>query len=233
MATAAVISTIPSSFAYKDLISQVQTIQNQMEIYSNMLDSQVNDKNKSKVKSRSLCFIDPYGNPMIDQYMDHESINKVIKNCKKNYVPKYLQEWIKIGTVNQGVFSLLSDRELSSIVANYVDGYQFFTYGEVTVWLGRYENPSFEPLVLDVQVMDNMEKVKMQINKRTHSTNMELKLCTKNQNANLNNNDWNEGTTLNTEDTIMSCQLYRNDRTIMVKLGREKVNNYLFFSDLL
>jgi hypothetical protein len=135
--------------------------------------------------------------------------------------------------VNQGVLSLLSNCELSSTVANYSDGYQFVTCGEVTVWLGRYEEPSFEPLGLEVQVMDNMEKVKMQINKLTHSTNMELKLWTRHQNENPNKNDWNEGTTLKTEDTIMSCQLYRNDRAIMVKLGREKVNNDLFFSDLL
>ncbi|CAF4130706.1 unnamed protein product [Rotaria sordida] len=99
----------------------------------NILDNQWKTEKKiqNELKSRSLTFIDPYGNRTVNKYMDHESINKVLRKYKRDYVPKYLQEWTKIGTMNENIISSLNECELKSTVSNYVNGHQFITYGEV------------------------------------------------------------------------------------------------------
>ncbi|CAF0779739.1 unnamed protein product [Rotaria sordida] len=135
MAAADVISTMSTSFVYEDLVSQVQNIQYQMLQMENILDNQWKTEKKiqNELKSRSLTFIDPYGNRTVNKYMDHESINKVLRKYKRDYVPKYLQEWTKIGTMNENIISSLNECELKSTVSNYVNGHQFITYGEVIV----------------------------------------------------------------------------------------------------
>ncbi len=47
-------------------------------------------------------------------------------------------------------------------------------------------------------------------------------------NAQPNEENWNEGTILKSEDTVMSCQLYEENCIIMAKVTKEKVNNQLF-----
>ena len=168
MATAGVISTIPSSFIYEDLVSQVQTIQTQMIEFENILDDRWknNQKLQHEFKSHPLTFIDPYGNKMIDQHMDHESTNKVVRKFKKDYVPKYLQQWIKIGMLNANDISPLTDIDLKSTVFNYVNNRQFIAYGEVTVWIGRYESLTPQKFVLRVLLTDDLEQIKLRIKRQ-------------------------------------------------------------------
>lgn len=137
MTTARIISTMPSSFVHENLVTQVQAIQNQMVEIENILDDRWKNEKKTsdEFKCRSLTFIDPYGNPINDDHMDHELISKIIRKYKKDYIPKYLQQWIKIGTMNENTISSLNDSELKSNVSQYANGYQFITYGEVTVWI--------------------------------------------------------------------------------------------------
>jgi len=118
-----------SSFVYEDLVSHVQTIQNPIyEIVKILNDRWENEKRKrNELKSRSLIFIDPYGNRTIKKYMDHELINKIIIKYKKDYVPKYLQQWIKIGTINENAISSLNDCQLKSNISYYPNGYHFIT----------------------------------------------------------------------------------------------------------
>jgi hypothetical protein len=52
----------------------------------------------------------------------------------------------------------------------------------------------------------------------------QLKSIIINENTSPKENNWNEGTTLKSEDTILSCQLYKNNCIIMGKLGQEVVN---------
>ncbi|CAF3950300.1 unnamed protein product [Rotaria sp. Silwood1] len=224
MAAAGVISTMPTSFVYEDLVSQVQNIQYQMLQMENIFDNQCKTEKKmqNELKSRSLTFIDPYGNRTVNKYMDHESINKVLRKYKKDYVPKYLQEWTKIGTMNENIISSLNECELKSTVSKYANGHQFITYGEVIVWVGSYEDTWLRKIVLQVLLTDNMEKIKMQIKKQRQFTHIELKLCTIDQNVEPNRKDWTHGIPLQSEDTIMSSQLYQNNCVIMATIPNLK-----------
>jgi hypothetical protein len=226
MAAAAVNPTMPSSFVYEDLVSHVQTIQKRVNEIEDILDDRLknNKKMRNELKSRSLTFIDPYGNHMIDQHMDHQSIDKLIKHYKKNYVPRFLKHWIKIGTTNKNGIYSLTDCDLKSTVYNYGDDCQFIAYGEVTVWLGTYGKFPPQKLLLPVLLMDNMEKIKLLIKENHQFNTLQLKLGTSNQNGILNEKDWDEGRALKPEDTIMSCRLYETECIIMAKLTKQKVN---------
>ncbi|CAF4159693.1 unnamed protein product [Rotaria sordida] len=202
------VSTAPNSFIYEDLVLHVQKIQRKIVEITKFLEDQWEHEKKvqNELKSRLLTFIDPYRNSIGDKYMDHQSINTILKKYKKNYVPKYLQKWIKLGTMEENVISPLSDYELKSTVSKYVDNYQFITYGEVTVWIGTYEN--LPPRQQQQQV-----------------TSIELKSLIINENTRPNKESWNEGRTLKLDDTILSCQLYQDNCVIMAKLIKEKTND--------
>jgi hypothetical protein len=225
MASADVISRMPTSFVYEDLISQIQTIQNQMTEMETSLDNQskTNKNIQNELKSRSFTFIDPYGNRTANKYMDHELISKIIKNYKKDYVPKYLQQWIQIGTMNENRISPLDECTLKSTVSMHANGHQFVAYGEVNVWVGTYEDPWPRKFVIRVLLTDNMEKIKMQIKKQQQFINIELKSCTIDQNVRPNSKNWSEATALKSDDTILSCQLYQNNCVIMAKISNQKV----------
>ena len=102
MASTAVLPKMPESFIYEDLVSHVQNIQNQILQMNKVLDDRwVNQKKtRQEFKSRSITFVDSYGNRITNQYMDHELIATVFKKYKKNYVPKCLHKWIRIGEFN-------------------------------------------------------------------------------------------------------------------------------------
>jgi hypothetical protein len=153
---------------------------------------------------------------MKNKHFDHELISDVLKKYKKDYVPKYLKQWIQIGTMNQNVFSLSND-------------YPFIAFGKVTVWIGGYENSSSQPFVLQVLLMDNMEKIKIKVTEREPFTNIQLKSFIKTENVKMNQTVWNEGATLKAEDTIMSSRLYQDNRVIMAKIVKEKVTDRLLF----
>jgi hypothetical protein len=220
------ISRVPTSFVYEDLISQVELIQQQMiEMIKSLDDRWKNEKKiRNQLKSRSLVFFDPYGNRTASKYMDHELIGTIFQKYKKDFVPRYLHQWIKIGTMDGNVISPLSDYELKSIVSKYDDGHQFITYGEVIVWIGNYEYLPPQKFVLRVLVTDDVEKIKMQLKEQRTFTNIELKSFIINQNAKPNKKEWDNGITLRSEDTIMSAQLYQDNCIIMAKIMREKVN---------
>ena len=151
---------IPSSFVYEDLVSKVQIIQNQIFNVQDILTNRwKNEKRKrDELKSRSLVFIDPYGNRTVNKYMDHEFIHTVIQKYKKDYVPKYLQKWIKIGIMKENMISAMTDCLLKSTVSYFENGYEFMTYGEMTIWMGTYDNALPRKVVLRVMVTDSIEK---------------------------------------------------------------------------
>jgi hypothetical protein len=225
------ISAIPTSFVYEDLVSHTQAIQRQMIEIIKFLDDRWKNEKKTRdqLKSRSLVFIDPYGNQIVNKYMDHELISTVFRKYKKDYVPRYLHQWIKIGTMNQSNIEPLEKCELQSTVSKYTAGYQFVTYGEVNVWIGSYEYLPPHKFVLKVRLNDTIEKIEMHLKKRHKCTKIELKSCIINQNEKPNTKDWDEGTILKSEDTIMSCQLYQDNCIIMAKLIKDMVNCSFFF----
>ncbi|CAF3279786.1 unnamed protein product [Rotaria socialis] len=99
----AVISKLSTAFVYEDLVFHAHAIRQQNIEIATLIDNKYkNDKKKRKeLKSRSLTFVDPYGNPTANAYFDHETINTIHSKYKKDYVPKYLQKWIKLGKMNQ------------------------------------------------------------------------------------------------------------------------------------
>jgi hypothetical protein len=229
MAAAVVLPEMPTSFVYEDLISKVQTIQSQMAIINIVLSNRwKNEKRKrDEIKSRSFVFIDPYGNRTVNKYMDQELISKVSMTYKKDYVPKYLQRWIKIGTIKENVITPLNDCELKSNVSYYANGYQFVTYGEITVWIGTNDSTALQKIVLRVLLTDTLEKIKAGIKKFRQFTNIELKSYVTNSNTQPNEENWNEGIILKSEDTILSGQLFQDHCVILAKVSNEQVNYHL------
>lgn len=227
MAALDVTTNIPTSFVYEQLISHVQAIQQQIIEKAKLLDERKKNENKiqNELKSRSLSFVDPFGNVTTNKYMDHEVIHKIVKKYKKDYVPRYLQYWIRIGTKNSNDISPIGNDMLKSTVSQYADGHQFVTYGEVTVRTGNYEGSSLRLFVLPVLLTDNMDEVKMRLNKLRTFPSIELRSIITNE---LNKDSWNEGITLNSNDTIVSSQLYQQNCIIMGKVSKPTVNGYFF-----
>jgi hypothetical protein len=226
--------TMATSFVYEDLISKVQMIQNQMNnIQAILTDRWKTEKRKrDELKSRSLVFNDPYGNQTVIKHMDHEFIHNVINKYKEDYAPKYLQRWIKVGIMKDNIILPLNDYELKSNVSQFVDGFEFITYGEVISWIVSGENTLSKKLVLYARLIDNMDTIKMQINELRPFTNIELKSCTIRDNEKASEESWNEGTILKSEDTIISCRLYEDNCVMIGKISKEKVKHCLLFSDL-
>ncbi|CAF1397800.1 unnamed protein product [Rotaria sordida] len=231
-ASTAIISKDPSSFVYQDLIFHVQAIQHKMIEVAKYLDDQWKNKKKilKELKSRSITFVDPYGNPITNKYVDHQLINTLFMKYKKDYVPKYLQKWIKIGTMSQNRISSLIDSESKLSVFEYPDGYQFITYGEVKILLVYREDISPQQLILPVLLTDTIEKIKMQIQNRRKLSNIELKSFILDQDSRTNKQNWNEGRILKLDDTVLSSKLYEDNCIIIAKLLQEKIDSAEFIS---
>ncbi|CAF4709594.1 unnamed protein product [Rotaria sp. Silwood1] len=225
-ASTAIISKDLSSFVYQDLIFHVQSIQYQMIEIAKYLDDRWKNEQKiqKELKSRSITFVDPYGNSITNKYMDHELISTLFMKYKKNYVPKYLQKWIKIGTMNQNSISTCTDSELKSSVFEYPDGYQFITYGEVKILIVYCEDMSPKQLILSVLLTDTIEKIQMQIQKLRKLPNIELKSLILNQDFQVNKQNWDEGKILKANDTVLSSKLYEDNCIIIAKILQEKTD---------
>ncbi|CAF1038619.1 unnamed protein product [Adineta steineri] len=227
MAAADVLSNIPSSFIYEDLVSQVQAIQYQIIEMENSINNQlqIDKKVQNELKSRSFTFIDPYGNRITNNYMDHESISKIIQDFKATYVPKYLQQWIQIGTKNDDIISLLSESRLKSTVSQYENGYEFVSYGEISVFIGKDEDRCPRRIVVNILLMDNIKKMKMRIKQQRRFPDLELRSCIIDPNKRPNITNWKEGAVLKLEETVMSNQLYQNNCVILAKIIDNKFDS--------
>jgi hypothetical protein len=233
MATAAAISQLPTSFIYEDLISKSQAIQYQLVEIENVLNDRCKNKKTlpDELKSRTLVFIDPYGNRIANKYMDHELIHKLIKKYKKDYVPKYLHQWIKIGTINNGVISPLEDSELKSTVSHYANDYQFIAYGEIKVSLEIDGHFRSSKLHLKTLLSDDMNKIRAQIRNHRQFDDVELKYCTMDQNPMPDQELWDQATKLNLNDTLLSCKLFQDNCVVIAKLFKEQASyNALLYS---
>ncbi|UJR07287.1 hypothetical protein I4U23_011575 [Adineta vaga] len=86
MANTDVLPAIPTSFVYEDLVEQVQAIQNQPIEFENIPAErwQNNKDMRKELKFHSCTFIDPYGNEMIEEHIDHEATNSIVRKYLKN-----------------------------------------------------------------------------------------------------------------------------------------------------
>ena len=215
------------SFIYEDLVVRIQTIQHQMIEGIKYLDDQLMKAKtiQNQLKSHPLIIIDPYGNPITERYIAHELIHGVVKKFQKNHVPKYLQQWIRFGEMVENEIIPLNESKLNSNVAQLFYDYPIITYGEISVWIGDWENIVSEKVMLRVRLNHNSENIQLQLKKQTNSTNMELRICLIDENTTPNEKNWNEGEIFKATDTIMSANLYQNNRMILGKITLEKVNN--------
>ena len=214
------------SFVYEDLVLRIQTIQHQMIEGINYLDDQLMKAKtiQNQLKSHPLTIIDPYGNPITERHIAHERIHGVVKNFKKNYVPKYFQQWIRFGRMIENEIIPLNESKLNSNVAQLYDGYPIIAYVEISVWISDWQNLVPDKTVLRVRLNDNSEDIQLQLNKQTNLTNIELKICVIDENTTPNEKNWIESELFQPTDTIMSANLYQNNCFILGKVTLEQVN---------
>jgi hypothetical protein len=226
MAAAEVAPKSPSSFVYEELVSRVQNIRNQMIKFETILHDRCKYETTipNELKSRKFTFIDPYGNRTDGTCVDHEPINNMIHVYKKDYIPRYLRKWIQIGIMKENIISSLSDFELKLAVSNYAADSQFISYANITVWIGADEYTSPHPFVLSVLLTDNMKKIRSQLVQFGQFEHIQLFSLIANQDKRPNKDNWNEGTLLNSEDTILSRRLYEDNCIILGKIGSGKVD---------
>jgi len=223
---ASVGSTLATTFVYEDLVIHAQSIQYQMiEVIKHLNERWTNDKQlATQLKLTSITIADPYGNKIVNQYMDHQLISTVVKKFKKEYVPKFLHPWIKFGFIHENSIVPLTECELKSTVSKYTDDYQVVTYGEVTVLVGAYEYLPPYKVILRVRLNDNMEKIKLQLKEQLNVVNIELRTSIVDPNVKLTEENWKAGKPLQSEDTIMSRQLYQENCIIMANITKAQVN---------
>jgi hypothetical protein len=226
MASAALLRPSQSSFVYENLIAQVRTIQQLATgIDTTLQDRLSRQPNKRDgLQFRTFTFIDPYGNKMTHEHMDQELIGNVLRKYKKDYVPKCLQKWIKIGIRQPTKISPVSESDLRLNLSEVTNGTEFITYGDLNVWIGRDGVAAPTMLTLQVSVMDTIEKIKTQIEERRRPGPIELKSHTLNGSKEPTEIDWQQGKAICSEETIMSLQLYQENCIIMVRPTDETVN---------
>ena len=195
---------------YEDLVGHARSLQVQTAEMEKIIDERCRNQRKipEELISRSLIFIDLYGNRLANEYLDHQLIRKVLKKCRKELIPKYLHSWIQIGVRQGEKIEVLQIDQLQSTVADYPAGQEFITFGEVTVRIGTVEHPALGKLKLKLFLMDRMEKVREEIRKHRTFQTIELRLCRVDPSITPTRTAWNEGKTLNSTETILSARLF-------------------------
>ncbi|CAF4233084.1 unnamed protein product [Rotaria sp. Silwood2] len=204
-----------TSFVYEDLVVHIQAIQYQIIEISKHLNIKWNNKMiRKKLKSRSITFIDPYGNLITNECMDHELISTSFKKYKKNYIAKYLHKWIKIGKMKDNFISPLNEYELKSPVSQYPDGYQFITYGDLNIFIKYHQDIKLEQILLRVLLTDSIEKIKIRLQNPLKIPNIELRLSLLYESFQI----------LKSNDTVLSHQLYKENHIITAHVVHEKTD---------
>ena len=220
-------SKLPSSFVYENLIDQVQLMQMGIATMLQAIDRRIHDAKplQCELKHRSFTFIDPFGNEMAMDCMDHEYINRVINRYKREYVPRYLHPRVEFGIRKQNLISALTDGELKSTVFSYDNDRRLIAYVSLTVWYGSYNGTAAEKLLLKVSLMDNMKKIEEGLARHRCFTNVEFKAHICADSTDEGETHWEDGTSLQSEDTIMSSRLYERNRVVLAKFTLQQVNH--------
>ena len=223
------------SFHYDDLVSHTRSIQRQMaKIESHLSDRPTGDTNGgASLKSRSLTFIDAYGYAITSEHADQQSIRSVINHFRRDYVPKYLQRWIQIGTNHPERILAFDDVDLNSFVHQYPHRQTFVAYGSIAVWINEGFDSSFAPMKFSVQLLDSIEKIKSSIQKSQFtSADLELRSSSIQEAQKPTDTHWTEATRLQFTDTIMSHQFYERNHQLLLKfhpdLVKENIRSIFF-----
>lgn len=228
MAAVAVLSPLPTSFVYEDLVSRVETMQLQMNKVNAMIEerTKTNKKVQRQLESRSFIFIDPFGNRMINRELDHQSLHKILQKYKRDYCPRYLHAWIQIGFFNVNQIQVTTTDQLKKTVSQYPDGQIFITYGKIGVRIVNEQLHLLQETYVTIVLNDNRETFENSIRelrerirgKLNVITRMELKLCESDSSIEGNERLWSNGRTLEIKETVLSTQLYQKDTFIMAQI---------------
>ena len=196
-----------------------------IEIESELSDRcQVDKREATMLQSRCFIFVDPHGNAINTEQLDHQSMDVVMKKFRRDYIPRFLREWIKIDTSIPKNGYPCDVIELKSFVHEHPDGQKFFTYGQLTVWLQGEISAEFKPVVFAVQLYDSMEEIKSRIRKSQFlPDDLELRSCLIQDQEKPQAKHWENGQRLQPNDTVMSRKFYEKDRCLLVKVIPEKV----------
>jgi len=102
-------------------------------------------------------------------------------------------------------------------VSEYDAGFSFETYCELIVQTNSYTYFGPSKLVLNVRLTENMETIQKQINESLRCENLNFKSLTLENDGKSFKKNWNEGTALKLNDTILSTQLYQDNCIILAK----------------
>lgn len=230
MASTEAIPSTLTSYVYEDLVAHIQTIQKQIIKISEYISEHQKD-----LKSRSLTIIDPFGNATDRIFLDHELLGIILKKYKKDYVPKYLQQWIQFGIDTNTKIIPLTDCQMKSNVSEWDDDSEFICLGKISVWMGYYESAPAFHMEIPVRLLYDMNKLKSVIKGQRTCVNIELKSLIIESNIRPNSDHWNQGIALNEEDTVMSAKLYEKNCILMAKIipevciSKVKNNSSVFF----
>ena len=229
MASAAVIRPSPSTFIYENLIERVKAIQQLATGIDKVLRDQLTDEQikRNGLKFRTFTFVDPFGNKMTHEHMDQQLIADVLRKYKKDYVPKYLHKWIKIGIREQTAILPIAECDATSNLSTFANETEFVAYGELPVFIGRYETAIPTKLLLRVSVVDTIETIKTQIEELGRSGEVELRYHTFDGSGRPTASDWEQGQAVRAEATVASFRLYRENCIVMAKISTSTVNDKL------
>jgi hypothetical protein len=228
MASAAVLSQMPTSFVYEDLISKIVAIQNQINQVNQIIEEHSNNDKKVQrhLASHSFVFIDPFGNRMKNRQVDHLTIHKVVQKFKKEFCPRYLHSWVQIGLFNCNAIETLTRDQLKQTVSQYSNDQEFIAYGKVKVLIVNERCQLLQKCFIDVFLNDKIEKlegkvrdIRERIRKEPNVIRrIELKICQSDSPMEQNVDRWNEGNDLKNDDTILSAQLYQTNSFVIGKI---------------
>ena len=225
----AAVSNLPSSFLYENLIDQVQLMHHGIATMLKALDRRINDAKllQHELKHRAFTFIDPFGNEMVVDCMDHEYIKHVINKFKQAYVPKYLHQRIEFGIRKQNLISTLTDSELESTVSSYGNDRHLIAYVPLTVWYGSYDGTAADKLQVKVSLMSTMKEIEEQLARRRCFATIEFKTHIHADKTDEVDIRWEGGSPLRSEDTVMSSQLHERNCVVLAKYRLQQVKHPL------
>lgn len=230
MASAEVLQAFPTSFVYEDLVDRVLRMQEKTIEINRTIEQNLrkNTQHQRQLASRSFVFIDPFGNRITDQHLDHLCLGKIIQKYKKEYCPRYLHSWIKIGFFNSNKLQLLTENQSEQPASKYPDGQEFISFGEIQVLIVNRQCHLLEETSLNVRLTDTKENIRESIReyrekirrKPSDDTEIELRVTPLDSSSGSNDDRWNRGKDLEDGQTIFSSQLYQRGTMLMVKINQ-------------
>ena len=229
MASTIVRSPMPTSFVYEDLVSRIVSMQTQMNQINQKIDERSNNDGsvQRQLATRSLTFVEPFGNRIKNRYADHWTIHKVVQKFKKEFCPKYLQSWIQVGLSNGDNLCPLREDQLQETVSTYPNDREFITFGSIKVFMINATHTNFLRET-DVQVFlnDKLDKVVEKIQnisdqvkkKATAVRQIEVRICPLSSSNQSNQERWHHGTVCQKNETVFSSQLYQTNSVIIAKI---------------